>query len=75
MKFGQIIEYNKKYIFLQKATENEPRRLVPELFLFFLYKIKASVLQLSFKILKSTKIENPTYPCKTALSVANVNAS
>ena len=34
MKFGQLIEYNKRNIFLQKLWKNEARRLVPYLFLF-----------------------------------------
>ena len=34
MKFGQLIEYNKRNIFLQ-TFENEATRLVPDLFLFF----------------------------------------
>ena len=35
MKFSQLIEYYKANIFLQNYAENEARRLVPELFLFF----------------------------------------
>ena len=34
MKFGQLIEYNKRNIFRNYA-ENEVGRLVPDLFLFF----------------------------------------
>ena len=34
MKFGQLIEYNKRNIFLQNYAENEAGRLVPDLFLF-----------------------------------------
>ena len=34
MKFGQLIELNKRNIF-QKLCRNEPWRLVPGLFLFF----------------------------------------
>ena len=34
MKLGQLIEYNKRKIFLQKFAENEAGRLVPNLFLF-----------------------------------------
>ena len=52
MKFGQLIEYNKRNFF-ESHTENEAGRLVPHLFLFFkkaLYKIKAIGLQLSFDI-------------------------
>ena len=36
MKYGQLIEYNVKNIFLQKSLRNEAGRLVPDLFLFFL---------------------------------------
>ena len=55
MKFSQEIEYNKINIFLQaeNQAENEARRLVPDLFLFFkkaLYEVKASGLQLRFNI-------------------------
>ena len=38
MKWGQLIEYNKSNILLQffyNYAENEARRLVPDLFLFF----------------------------------------
>ena len=34
MKFGQVIEYNKKTISFKYRAENEARRLVPDLFLF-----------------------------------------
>ena len=35
IKFGQLIEYNKKKYFLFKSyAENEAGRLVPDLFLF-----------------------------------------
>ena len=40
MKFGQVIEYNKRYIFLKKImqkmrqAENEAGRLVSDLFCF-----------------------------------------
>ena len=50
MKFGQLIEYDKRSIFLQNYAENQAGRLVPELFLLFkkvLYVVKASGLQLS----------------------------
>ena len=50
MKFGQLIEYSKKNIFVfvrkiflfKNHAEREPGRLVPDLFLFFqnaLYEI------------------------------------
>ena len=32
MKFGQLIEYNMRNIFLKNYTENEIGRLVPDLF-------------------------------------------
>ena len=35
MKFGQLIEYNKRNIFLKKLWENDAGRLVTDLFLFF----------------------------------------
>ena len=35
MKLGQLIEYNKRNIFLKNYAENEAGRLVPDLFLFF----------------------------------------
>ena len=34
MKFHQLIEYNKRNIFLQNYAENKARRLVSDLFLF-----------------------------------------
>ena len=33
MKFGQLIEYDKKNIFFKGHAENQTGRLVPELFL------------------------------------------
>ena len=33
-KFGQLIEYNKRNIFLENYAEYETRRLIPDLFLF-----------------------------------------
>ena len=53
MQFFQGIEYNKIIFFLKTHTENEARRLVPDLFLCFkraLYEAIASGLQLSFNI-------------------------
>ena len=35
MKFGQLIEYNKRNIFLQKLCRNGARRLVLDFFSFF----------------------------------------
>ena len=34
MKFGQLIEYNKRNIIVKKLWRNEARRIVPYLFLF-----------------------------------------
>ena len=31
MKFGQLIEYNKRNVFLQNHAENKARRLFPDL--------------------------------------------
>ena len=54
MKFGQLIEYNKRNIFfLKNHTENEAGRPLPGFFLFFeksIYEVKTSGLQLSFNI-------------------------
>ena len=38
MKFGQLIEYNKRNIFFKNYAENEARRLVPDFF-YFLKKL------------------------------------
>ena len=35
MKFGQVIEYNKKKIFFKNGAENEEGTTVLDLFLFF----------------------------------------
>ena len=35
MKSDQLVEYMRINIFLKNHTENEARRLVPDLFLFF----------------------------------------
>ena len=35
MKFDQLIKYNVKIFFFKYYAENEPGRLVPDLFLFF----------------------------------------
>ena len=53
MKLGQLIDCNKRNIFLQ--AENKAGRLVPDLFLFFkyaYYEVKASGLQLSFNVFR-----------------------
>ena len=39
MKLGQLIEYNKRFVFLQNYEEDETGRLVPDLFKFFLKKL------------------------------------
>ena len=56
MKFGQLIESNKKIFFFKSLAENEAGRLVPEFFLFIktaLYKVKVSSLQLGFTMFDS----------------------
>ena len=53
VKRGQLLEYKKRSIFLQKSCKNEAERLVPDLSLYFkkaLYEVKASGLQFSFNI-------------------------
>ena len=35
MKFGQLIECNKRNVFLQKKAENDAERLVPDFFFVF----------------------------------------
>ena len=53
MKFGQLIEYNMRNIFLENQAQNETGRLVSDLFSFFkkaLYEVKASGLLLIFII-------------------------
>ena len=56
MKFGQLIEYNKRNIFFFKNhAENEAGRLVSDLFKFFketLCQVKAGGLQVSFNIFR-----------------------
>ena len=53
IKLGQLIEYNKTNIFLQNHTKNDAGRLALYVFLLFkkaLYEVKASGLQLIFKM-------------------------
>ena len=53
MKFRQLIEYNKRNIFLQKSCRNNTGRLVPDLSCVFkkaLNEVKARSVQLSFNI-------------------------
>ena len=55
MKFGQLIKFKMRNIFLKKSchAENEAGRPVPGLFLFFkkpLYEVKAIFQHLSFNI-------------------------
>ena len=55
MKFDQVIKYISNEFFFFKHTENEPKKLLPDIFLFFkkaLYEIKASGLDLSFNIFR-----------------------
>ena len=47
MKFGQLIEYNKRNIFFENLAENEANRLVPRLFLF-LEKVVCSLVSIYF---------------------------
>ena len=50
MKFGHLIEYNKRNIFLNNHAENEAGRVAPDLFFFFkkaLHEVKESGLQLN----------------------------
>ena len=51
MKFSQLIYYNQVNIFFKSHTENEVGKLVPDIFLIFiwaLYEVKASGLRLGF---------------------------
>ena len=53
MKFGWFVEHNVRNIFFKSHGENDVRRLVPDLFLFFknaLYKVETSGQHLSFNI-------------------------
>ena len=55
IKFGQLIEYNKSNIFLQKLYSKWEKELVSDLFLFFKKaqnEAKASGLQRSFNIFR-----------------------
>ena len=57
IKFGQLIEYNQKNIFLQKSSRQEAQKLVPDIFLFLrktLYKIKLVVCSLVSLYIEST---------------------
>ena len=35
IKFGQVIEYNKRNVFFKNHAENKIERRIPDLFLFF----------------------------------------
>ena len=37
MKFGQLIEYNNRNIFVENHGEIEVERLVPDLFVFYIW--------------------------------------
>ena len=54
MKFGQLIEYNKRNIFLQKLHRKWARETSSKSFFFkrTLYEVKTSGLQLSFNIFR-----------------------
>ena len=48
MKFGQLIKYNNRNIFLKNHTQNEAVTVAPDHFLFFkkaLYEVKAAYFQ------------------------------
>ena len=48
MKFGQLMEYNKRNIFFKNHEENETEKLDPDILLFLkkaLYEVQASGLQ------------------------------
>ena len=44
MKFGELMKYNVKKIFLKNHTENETGRRVPNLFFFFKKALKKGKL-------------------------------
>ena len=53
MKFGHLIEYNQRNVFLQKLCRKWGKKQVPDLFSFLkqaLYEVKASGLQSSFNV-------------------------
>ena len=55
MKFGQLIEYSKKIFCFKNYAENEARKLVPDLLLFFkraYYEVRVSGLQFGFNIFR-----------------------
>ena len=55
MKFGQVIEYNKRKLFVKNHAENEAGKLVAVLFLSFektLNEVKVNDLQLSFNMFR-----------------------
>ena len=55
MRFGQVIDITIELFYFKNHAENEARKLVPDLFLFFpksLYEIKSSGVELSFNIFR-----------------------
>ena len=55
MKIGQVIEYKKRHIFLQKSCGKEGRQTSPDLKNFLkkaLYEVKPGGQQLSFNIFR-----------------------
>ena len=61
MKFGQLIEDNKKIFFFKNHAASEAGGLVPDLFLIFktvLQKLKAIALQLTFNIFRQRSTWN-----------------
>ena len=53
MKFGKLIDYNVKNIFLQTSCRNEEGRLIPDIFWFFKKALRGkSGLHLRFNIFR-----------------------
>ena len=55
MRFGQLIEYNKRIFYFKNHVENVAGRLFSDLFLLskkVLYKVRASGLLLGFTIFR-----------------------
>ena len=50
MKFGKLIDYNKRNFYFKNYAENDAGGLVTDLFFMLYMKKKASGLQLSFNI-------------------------
>ena len=54
MKFGQLIEYkvSDNYLSSEITAENKTGNLVSDIFIWYLYEVKASDLQLSFSVFR-----------------------